>query len=223
MREEEYFRINEIQHFAFCKRQWGLIALEEVWEENADTRIGHFEHERTDDPAFTEVRGGKITVRALPIVSHRLQVTGIADVVEFIKDPIGISIQKHQGLYLPYAVEYKKGRPKKDHRDIVQLVAQVICLEEMFGVQIDESALYYKTSNRRQKVAITDALRTEVEEITKEMRAIFESGKTPKAEVGKHCKLCSLVDQCVPRLTHHPKNVRRYIQSEAFGDDEKTT
>lgn len=58
------------------------------------------------------------------------------DVVEFTKDDInGISVPGKRGKWSPVIVEFK-GKTKKDLRDIVQLVAEVICLEEKLNIKI---------------------------------------------------------------------------------------
>jgi CRISPR-associated exonuclease Cas4 len=147
----------------------------------------------------------------MPIVSHKLKFIGIADVVEFKQNDNGVPIHNYKELYNPYVVEYKKGKPKKNNPDISQLVAQVICIEEMFNVEVLESAIYYKQINKRIKIKITQELKNQVIEIAKEMKKIYESKETPKAKVGKNCKRCSILNCCMPRLTHHKKSVVNYV------------
>ena len=54
---------------------------------------------------------------------------------------------------MPFPVEYKRGKPKPHRADEVQLCAQAICLEEMFGVAVPEGALFYGETRRRMPVA----------------------------------------------------------------------
>jgi CRISPR-associated exonuclease Cas4 len=211
--EDEYLQMNGIQHFVFCKRQWALMTIEQVWVENALTREGHYLHETTDKPFFDEKRKGVIIVRAMPLVSHELGLNGIADVVEFIEDPNGIKIAKREGLWRPYIVEYKKGRKKNDLRDIVQLVAEVMALEEMLSTEIHESAIYYKQTNKREKVVISQELKENTKCFSEEMHEIVREGITPKASSGKVCSLCSLNNLCMPRLTNRKKSVLNYIEA----------
>lgn len=211
MKEDNYFQLNTIQHYVYCRRQWGLMEIEDSWAENADTRIGHYLHEKADDITFTEKRGNRIIVRAMPIVSHSLSFVGVADVVEFIENDQGVPIHNYKGFYKPYVVEYKKGKPKIDNSDISQLVAQVICVEEMFNIQISESAIYYKQINKRIKVQVTEDLKKQVKDIANDMKLLYESRLTPKAKIGKNCKRCSLINHCLPRLTHHKKSVVNYV------------
>ena len=49
--EDEYLMISGIQHFAFCRRQWALIHIEQDWEENLRTAEGRILHEKCHDVA----------------------------------------------------------------------------------------------------------------------------------------------------------------------------
>src|SRR5690554_725983 len=100
--EEDYLLLSGIQHFNFCRRQWALIHIEQQWEENVRTVEGNYIHNRADQPLIREKRGNKLVVRALPIHSKHLGVTGICDIVEFIQDPNGVSLTGEEGLYLPF-------------------------------------------------------------------------------------------------------------------------
>lgn len=37
---DDYLQMSGIQHFAFCRRQWALIHLEQQWAENLRTTEG---------------------------------------------------------------------------------------------------------------------------------------------------------------------------------------
>jgi CRISPR-associated exonuclease Cas4 len=209
--DDELLQLSGIQHFRFCKRQWALIHVEQQWQENLRTQEGRFVHERVDDPFLNESRGDVIISRAFPLVSYSLGLTGTADVVEFTRSDRGISISNRDGRWLVKPIEYKRGRPKIDERDEVQLCAQVICLEEMFGVRIKEADFYYNEVRRRHHLDITDGLRSHVFSLASEMHEVFQKGITPDAEMGKNCSLCSLRDICVPKITKKKKNVGSYI------------
>jgi CRISPR-associated exonuclease Cas4 len=209
--EDEMLLLSGIQHFRFCKRQWALIHVEQQWQDNLRTQEGHFVHERVDDPFLNESRGDVIISRAFPLVSYKLGLTGIADVIEYTRSDNGVPVAGFEGRWTMKPVEYKRGKPKVDERDEVQLCAQVMCLEEMFGIRIDEADLYYNEIRRRQRITISDDLRSLVQALAEEMHTVFHNGITPSAEPGKHCTLCSLVDVCVPRLTKKKSSVRNYI------------
>lgn len=188
---DDYLMLSGIQHFYFCKRQWALIHIEQVWSDNSYTAEGNELHEITDDPFLKEKRRDIIISRAIPISSKELGLSGILDTVEFIKDDKGIEISARKGLWVPNVVEYKRGKVKKDNRDVVQLVAQVMCLEERYNIQIESADLFYFSSKKRQTIAITDKLKDEVRVIANQMHTMYENRLTPDAEYFK-IVLCAL-------------------------------
>ena len=122
--QDFFLPLSGIQHFAFCRRQWALIHIENLWAENVRTVEGNILHERAHDEAFTELRGDILTVRGLRIASQPLELNGVCDVVEFHRDPNGIPLHGREGRWQPYPVEYKRGKPKEDDCDQLQLCAQ---------------------------------------------------------------------------------------------------
>lgn len=214
--DDELLMLSGIQHMAFCERQWALIHIEQVWAENVRTVEGRHLHERTDDPFENETRNDLRIVRAMPIVSYKLGLRGIADVVEFQKcnkfiKGITIQLINRYGWWQPYPVEYKRGRPKTDDRDAVQLCAQAIALEEMMDVSINKGYLYYGQIKRRETIYFGETLRKRVEELSMKMHELFILGVTPKPSKGKHCSLCSLVEICQPNLIMRQKTVKNYL------------
>ncbi|MGH4140732.1 CRISPR-associated protein Cas4 [Clostridium sp.] len=210
--EEDLLSLSGIQHYYFCKRQWALIHIEQQWAENRATMEGQVLHEKADDPFLVESRKNMFISRAIPLVSYKLGFSGIADIVEFKSSKVGIEVKERKGKWIPNIVEYKHGKPKEDDRDIVQLVAQALCIEEMLGCKLNSSDLFYNVTKRRIKVEINDDLRNKVIGISMEMHKVYDGKVTPKAEVGKHCKSCSLVDICMPRLTSKKVSVANYIE-----------
>jgi len=209
--EDDFLMLSGIQHFAFCRRQWALIHIEQQWQENVRTVEGNILHERTHDPFFDEKRKDTIITRALNICSRQLGIYGVCDVVEFQKDAGGISLVGRQGKYKPVPVEYKRGKPKSDEVDMLQLCLQAMCLEEMLSCKIEEGYLYYGETRHREKVEFTDELRQKVCDITKEMHELYERRYTPKVKVNKSCKACSLSDICMPKLCSN-LSAARYIE-----------
>ncbi len=213
--DDDLIQLSGIQHIAFCERQWSLIYVEQAWAENTHTIEGKHLHERVDDPYFNETRRDTRIVRSMPIVSRRLGLSGIADVVEFklVSDDDGktIKLPHRRGLWNLYPVEYKKGSHKIDDRDAVQLCAQAMALEEMFGVIIDLGYLYYNKSRHREEITISQELRNHTIYLSERMHYLLESGNTSKAENGKHCAQCSLIDVCHPELQLKHRSVKDYL------------
>lgn len=215
--DDDLLPLSGIQHFAFCERQWALIYLEQQWAENVRTVEGQHMHERAHNPLLVATDGDAVTVRAVPLVSYSLGLRGQADVIEFRPaqgDACGIPLPGRPGTWRPRPIEYKRGRPKHDDRDAVQLCAQAICLEEMLGTTVDFGDLYCGETRRRERVAMDSGLRMRVQQLAVGMHTLFAEQNTPHAVRGKHCRLCSIVDLCLPNLTIRPKSVHKYIQDE---------
>lgn len=210
-REDDFLMISGIQHFRFCRRQWALIHIERQWAENVHTVVGELMHKKVHDPFVREKRKGLLVVRALPVSSKKLGVSGECDVVEFYENEDGIKLQGHRGLYTIQPVEYKKGKSKETDEDILQVVAQAMCLEEMFSTVISQGVIFYGETRRREVVEITEELRNIVREIFAEMHQYYERCYTPKVKWSKKCNGCSLKDLCLPKLGKNLK-VRTYME-----------
>lgn len=196
----ELLLLSGIQHFQFCERQWALIHIEQEWEENVLTIEGSHLHEKADDPFIREKRNDVLHVRGLPVHSMTLGLTGICDVVEFRKGDAGVPLQNEEGTYLPIPIEYKRGKPKSDDSDIMQLVAQAICLEDMLCCPVSHGYLFYHEIRRRVEVEITETLKNQVRKTAERMHDYYQRRHTPRVKTGKHCKSCSLRHICLPEL-----------------------
>lgn len=212
MNSDEYLQMSGIQHFAFCRRQWALAYLEQQWSENLRTAEGHLLHERCHDESFREKRGDILIIRGMRVISHRLRLSGACDVVEFHRDPSGVDLQGQEGLWLPFPVEYKRGSPKQNDADRLQLCAEAMALEEMLVCDIPKGAIFYAEPHRREIIDLTGELRKKTEDMAREMNDYFSRGYTPKVKPGKHCNACSLKELCLPAICHR-LNASEYIQA----------
>lgn len=202
--EEDFLLLSGIQHYVFCKRQWALIHIEQQWQENLLTVEGGILHERTHDSTIKEKRGSIIISRGMGVFSRTLGITGKCDVVEFHKKRDGVTLYGRVGKYQPIPVEYKRGKPKQDEADELQLCAQAMCLEEMLICTIPEGFLYYGEPRRRFRVTLDEELRKKVKRICKEMHELYEKRHTPKVKTTKACRACSLKELCLPKLCKNP-------------------
>ena len=181
--------LSALQHAVYCLRQAALIHLEGLWAENVYTAEGHVMHMASDRGGSRRVKGVR-RVSALPLVSRRLGLGGIADLVEFHVGPEGETA-------LP--VEFKRGKPKAHRADEVQLCAQALCLEEMTGRPVPEGALFYGETKRRVSIAFDAELRALTEKVALDLRTLFESRLTPPPTSQKsRCRACSLNELCRP-------------------------
>lgn len=191
--------VSALQHWSYCPRQCGLIHLDRVWDENLYTLRGRAVHDIVDEPGGETEAGVRIE-RALPLWSDRLGLIGQADVVEF-----------RAGV--PFPVEYKHGPRRQSKHDDLQLTAQALCLEEMFGVPVPAGAIFQHGSRRRRPVRITPALRLAVAEATLAVRAMCRSGRLPAAVNDARCDKCSLRESCLPTATDLPTRAARVVRS----------
>ena len=208
--EEDYLQLSGLQHFRFCRRQWALIHIENQWAENFRTVDGSLMHEKAHENGSSESLGDLLIVRGLAVHSSSLGVSGQCDVVEFRRNPDGILLQNREGLWQPFPVEYKRGKPKENNADSLQLCGQAMCLEEMLCCAIPEGALFYGETRRRLSVPFTQELRGQVQGLLTEMHDLFRKQYTPKVKPSKSCNACSLKELCLPKLMR-VKKVSAYL------------
>jgi CRISPR-associated exonuclease Cas4 len=184
--------LSALQHYAFCPRQCALIHIERQWAENTLTSEGRVLHDKAHEPGRESRRDVRVT-RSLRLQSTALGLHGVADIVEFHREAGAADVWR------PFPVEYKRGRPKREPIDEVQLCAQALCLEEMFSAAVPCGVIFYGAVHRREDVAFDDALRAETRRIAAELRAMVVPGKTPAPQYAPKCRSCSLLDLCKPR------------------------
>ncbi len=219
-REEDYLILSGIQHFSFCRRQWALIHIEQQWDENLRTVEGNIFHKKAHDGYSAEKRRDVIISRGMPVFSPTLGISGVCDIVEFHRDDArGISLHGREGKYLVYPVEYKKGQPKEEEADVLQMAAQAMCLEEMLECEIEKGYLYYGEIRRRIEVELSEEIRQRVRDTFEEMHHYYERRYTPKVKRTKACNACSLKNLCLPKLMKE-RSVKAYISKRIQEENE---
>lgn len=199
--EDDLLPLSGLQHLAFCERQWALIHVEQLWDENYYTAQGRLLHETVHERPGYETREGVVAARGLALRSLAMGLFGIADIVEFVRDDAhGVAVPWDSERWTMAPVEYKRGTPKAGDCDRVQLCAQAMCLEEMFDCGIASADLFYGRSRRRERVALSDALRGRVVELAKRAHELLEFKVTPPPAEGPQCRRCSLRNQCLPSV-----------------------
>ncbi len=201
MNDEGLLAISALQHYAYCSRQCALIHIEQAWEENYFTADGRRLHERADF-GLPEQRRGVRYERNVLLCSQRYQLSGKMDLLEI---EAGAPLR-----YFP--VEYKRGKSKEESWDRVQLCAQALCLEEMRSTVVEEGALWYWETRRREPVLFTSELRSETLTIITATHALLAMERTPPPLVNdKRCRACSLNELCRPQDFQHDRSAR-YIE-----------
>ncbi len=197
MNEPSQIPLSSLMHYAYCPRRCALIHLENIWEDNEYTAKGTRSHTRADEPTIELLEGIRIE-RALPLFNDALELSGRADVVEFMPDET------------PFPVEYKSGKRKKSPDpetanleklcDDIQLCAQALCLEEMLEIRVPKGAIYHIASKRRRDIEFSPALRTRTLEVIEAVRSQLQSGITPEPVNDQRCTHCSLQSACMPSV-----------------------
>jgi len=189
--------ISMLEHFSYCPRQCALIHVDQSFDENIYTLRGRLAHRKVDQPASRSTGEVKV-IRALPLWCERLGLAGKADTVEF-----------RSGV--PYPVEHKIGRLKRDSHADLQLCAQALCLEEMTGRPVPAGAVYHVSSNRRREVEFSPQLRACVEETTAAVRAMLASDALPPPTDDCRCRRCSMKESCLPGLVADRGRVQKIV------------
>lgn len=174
-----------------------MIHVEGVFEDNHHTLRGDIVHEHADLPGY-ELAKGVTLLRALPVFSERLGLSGKCDIVE----------QRPGGSLYP--VEFKVGRRREFENDDAQLCAQALCLEEMFRLKIPHGAIFHAESKRRREVEFSADLRQRTEQGVAELRALLTAESVPPARyIEGRCEECSLFDICLPKATSAESRAKR--------------
>jgi CRISPR-associated exonuclease Cas4 len=236
--EDDLLPLSALQHLVFCERQYALIHVERAWKDNPLTLEGSHLHGRVHEEApRRELRRDTMITRRVALRSHTLGVSGIADVVEFhrvgterpeagVVPSATVALAGLAGRWAPRPVEYKRGRPKANDCDRVQLCAQAICLEEMLGVVISEGDLFYGADRRRTAVLFDEELRRATAAAAARIHEIFRSGITPRARKEPKCRSCSLLELCRPDAMAPRRSARRFVLETfraAMADEERST
>ncbi|HEY0636018.1 MAG TPA: Dna2/Cas4 domain-containing protein, partial [Pseudonocardiaceae bacterium] len=131
--------ISALEHLTYCARQAALIHVDDYFASTVDTIRGDLAHAAVDRLGVGQDRRGIKVWRSLPIWSGQLGVHGVCDVVEFTADG-------------PRPVEHKSGRYVPGGPADVQVAAQVLCLREMFDVQIPSGIVFSGKDRHRHEV-----------------------------------------------------------------------
>lgn len=213
--EDDLLPLSGLQHLAFCERQWALIHIERQWEENRFTAEGRVNHDRVHEGG-NESRRSLLSVNGLALHNCRLGISGQADTVEFRRGesgPESTALPGREGFWTPFPVEHKRGKPKRQICDLVQICAQALCLEEMLKVAVPRGALFYLTARRRLDVEFSPVLRAQTERLCVRMHKLFGNRQTPAPILTRACGKCSLREVCLPDSLERPRPVQAYLDS----------
>jgi CRISPR-associated exonuclease Cas4 len=194
--------LSALNDFLYCPRRAALKFIEGLRGTNEHTVLGDLAHQHVDTPGY-EQRAGWELLRALPLFSDQLALTGKADLVEiryadFESQVSDLKSEMPRCVHAARPVEYKKGPKRRFDNDEVQLCAQALCLEEMFGLGVPSGAIYHASSARRTEVAFDAALRARTIQAISDLRSLLSNSAAPAAELKPQCDGCSLHEICLP-------------------------
>lgn len=200
--------IRSIQHYIYCPHRWGLIEVGRVWSENAFVVKANIMHKRVHDNENSYVpQKGKKVHTAVKVYNDKPEygIYGVTDCIE-TDEKNNICI-----------VEYKPTKPKTgdyNYEDLMQVFAQKVCVDYIFGCDCD-AVIYYGDIKRRIKLPIKEnyseydnALKT----VITEMRQNIKKGLIPAIRKGQKCSGCSMKDLCMPEIKKR-SSVREMIDS----------
>lgn len=217
---DDFLPLRYLNDLLFCERRAALHLIEGIWRDNQYTLEGSYAHRKVDVETNLK-RGNKRNVTGMWVVSHRLGLIGRCDLVEFaivpsVKPADDMSVWSGEvgtPAYIPYPVDFKRGKKRRWDNDEVQLCAQAICLEEMLAVDVPKGAIFHIKSQHRQEIIFDGALRTKTEDSARRLKELMVNQRTPIAKYHAKCRGCSLFEWCMPKALRPRATAQRYLDS----------
>lgn len=199
--------IRSIQHYLYCSHRWGLLEIDKAWAENAFVTKANLMHDRVHDPDRSYVSKGKKVYTSVPVYNdlEQYNLYGVTDCLEMAENPKGVSVNGSKEKYDICIVEYKPTKPKKkdyNEEDLMQVFAQKICVDYVFGSDC-EAIIYYADVKKRIKLPVKENFEmydVQLQKILGEMRMDLEKGVIPAIKKGQKCNGCSMKDLCMPSV-----------------------
>lgn len=198
--------IRSIQHYLYCPHRWGLLEIDKAWAENVFVTKANLMHERVHEPEKRYTSRGKNVFTSVPVYHDGYGLYGMTDCLEALTDRKGIPFPGLEGRYQLRIVEYKPTKPKEQEfreEDLMQVFAQKVCVDAVFGGDCDGS-IYYADVKKRVTLPLREnfaAYETRLGNILEEMRSCLSRGKIPPIRKGQKCSGCSMKDLCMPALS----------------------
>lgn len=199
--------IRSIQHYIYCPHRWGLLEIDHAWAENVFVTKANLMHDRVHDPDRSYISKGTRVYTSVPVYNDREEYNlyGVTDCLELIKDRQGVPVGGSKEKYRIRIVEYKPTKPKdKDYHDedLMQVFAQKLCVDYVFGSDCD-AVLYYADVKKRISLPLKENFALydqQLKVLLNEMRDHLERGSIPEIRKGQKCSGCSMRDLCMPSI-----------------------
>ena len=205
---EVIIALRSLEHFSYCRRQCALIHVDGVWADNEHTVKGIVGHKRADTAVPRRERG-RLVVRGMELWSDQLGLIGRADAVEFSDD----------GLVEP--VEYKIGVRHGESAEL-QVCAQALCLEEMFGINVEFGSVWFSKTRRKVRFSVVGPLREKTLAVIEQVRALHSAAALPAPANDQRCSQCQLLGHCMPDLVSDQSSLSSYFSEEVYQCESST-
>lgn len=203
----EEITLRSVQHYMYCPHRWGLLEIDKAWAENFFVTRANLMHERVHDPEKHYTSRGKKVFTSVPVYNdtEKYNLYGVTDCLELTEDKNGVSINGIKDKYSICIVEYKPTKPKSgEYRDddLMQVFAQKLCVDYVFGCDCD-AVIYYGDVKKRVRLPLKENFckyDKKLQELLEEMRYCLRNGKIPDIRKGQKCSGCSMKDLCMPKI-----------------------
>lgn len=192
--------IRELQHYFYCPHRWGLIHIGSDWSENFFVSKAQIIHDSADSGKASSLRG-KYIERSVQVYNDEWGLFGVLDCLQLTPDDKGCFIGKYNKRFSLTIVEYKPSQTPRTQAavaDKMQLLAQKICVDNMFGVQ-SSACIYYADTRRRVGVVFEQSDYDHLKQALDEIRRCYAQAVIPPLNDTIYCGGCSMKDICLPK------------------------
>lgn len=196
---DDLIDIRSIQHYCYCPHRFGLIENDCSFQENVFVVKGNMVHERVDSGKNFQTRN-VLHENSVRVYNDEWGLFGVLDCLEFRKDENGVYVKKFNDTYNLTIVEYKVTAPKKDpyrYEDMLQVLAQKICVDEIFNAEC-QVYFYYANTKKRVKVDFEREHYEDLHGVLENIRSCKKLITIPEIKPKQKCSGCSMIDICLP-------------------------
>ena len=201
---ENPITFTDISYLVHCNRRYYLSKVEsQHCDENVYLEDGRQVHENVHVPAVYR-ENDVLVMTDVMLYSHQYGLYGFCDKIEFRPSEDGVDmVEPVKGRYEILVIEYKRGKTRQENSYIAQVVAQILCIEEMYKCRVKKGCLYFVESKTSYVFDITPKYRQMVLDAVNFIQTY--DGHLIKPRYFRKCHGCSLYDVCQPR-THCVKD-----------------
>ena len=192
--------IRELQHYFYCPHRWGLIHIGSDWSENFFVSKAQIIHNSADSGKTSLLRG-KYMERSVQVYNDEWGLFGVLDCLQLTPDEKGCFIRKYNRSFSLAIIEYKPTQTTRTQAavaDKMQLLAQKICVDSMFGLQ-SSAFIYYADIRKRVGVVFEQTDYEDLKRALDEIQMCYANAIIPPLKKSIYCGGCSMKDICLPK------------------------